>query len=498
MSRIHKLHIGDDGPGAMIAPRMYLSKRFAALPPRQKLIARAAFYGGLIALIALAVLAVAYLGQPIKRGQDAIAFVDELAATPEVQLLRDYIRIDTSTTTGSEVAGAEFLAEHLESAGLEVHIERMGNNRANLWAVLEGESPEAVVLHNHIDVSTPGDPEDWVFPPFDAVIDQAWLYGRGVFDMKSLAVAQLLTITEMAQSDERPQKSIVFLASGSEEVGSDLGSKWIVANHPQLTDRFSVVLTEGGVIEAVSHNDVKYWGIEFAQKWFATGWACSSSRRRLEQLREDLDQLSETNHDLRLTPEVAQFLGSYADSRGLQETQRILRDVGAALDHPHKFATLPPYLKSLFRDETATFDIHPNADGGYRLRFILHLLPGSDFEQVKAKLVPDWVTLGVPLSIEQPVLSGQASPVDSPTFQILVDSVHETYPDATVGSYLLAWSATDARFFRQAGIPAYGFSPFLIFATDTFRRDTLNERIDLLGYVNGVNLYKRAVQKLAG
>ena len=61
----------------------------------------------------------------------------------------------------------------------------------------------------------------------------------------------------------------------------------------------------------------------------------------------------------------------------------------------------------------------------------------------------------------------------------------------------LALAATDARFFRQAGIPAYGFSPFVIFSTDTFRKDLANERIGLPGYVMGVDLYREAVARLA-
>ena len=80
----------------------------------------------------------------------------------------------------------------------------------------------------------------------------------------------------------------------------------------------------------------------------------------------------------------------------------------------------------------------------------------------------------------------------------LISTVQERFPQATVGPYFLPWSATDARFFRQSDIPSFGFSPFLIFATDTFRRDTLNERIDIQGFVNGVELYDSAVRRLAG
>ena len=264
---------------------MYLSKRFAARPPRQKLLARLALYGGLAAAIALVVLGISYLGRPMKQGSDHIVNLEELKEDPSVKILQDYIRIDTSPTTGSELAGALFLAEHLEAAGLEVHLERFDGDKANLWAILEGESSEAIVLHNHIDVYQVPDPEAWDFPPFGGVIDRAWIYGRGAFDMKSVTVAQLQAITELTRQGHRPQKSIIFLASGSEESGSNLGTKWILANHPDLVDRASVVLTEGGVVEAISHDEIKFWGIEFGQKWFANGSVCSSSQARLEQVR---------------------------------------------------------------------------------------------------------------------------------------------------------------------------------------------------------------------
>ena len=58
-------------------------------------------------------------------------------------MLQEYVRIDTTPTTGSELAGARFLAERLEAAGLEAHIERLGERGANLWAILEGRRSEA-------------------------------------------------------------------------------------------------------------------------------------------------------------------------------------------------------------------------------------------------------------------------------------------------------------------------------------------------------------------
>lgn len=481
---------------AKISPAMYLSKKFAALSPRQKLLRRILLHGSMVALILGLIVAITLLKKAAPKTVDDTWEEVDYTTLPEVQLLQDYVRVDTSASTGSEIAGALFLADKLRAAGIEPHIERLGENKANLWAILEGDSPEALVLHNHIDVFDVADPEAWVHPPFDAVIDRAWIYGRGVFDMKSVTVAQLEALIELKNSGRRPAKSVIFLATGSEEVGSELGAQWVLAQHPELVERFWVVLTEGGVVEAVSHEEVKYWGIEFAQKHYAEAWACSSNRQRLEQMMVDIDDHTEANFQLRLTDEVLEFLSAYAASRDNLDFERILADTRRSLDHPTEFFSLPPYLRALYREDVATFRVEEDPEGGYLLRIFVHLLPGSDFEEVRARLLPEWITQGVTLTQRPPLGSDSGSPVDHPAFEILARLLEDHYPDTKVGPYFLAWSATDARFFRQAGVPSYGFSPFLIFTTDTLRKDTLNERLGLTGFVGGVDVYKQAVRRL--
>jgi acetylornithine deacetylase/succinyl-diaminopimelate desuccinylase-like protein len=475
---------------------MYLSKNFAALSSRQKLLRRVLLHGSMALLILGLIVAIVLLRKAALKSQDQSWTEVDFANLPEVQLLQDYVRVDTSVTTGSEIAGALFLAERLKKAGFEPHIERLGDEKANLWAVLEGESPEALVLHNHIDVFDPGDVDKWVHPPFAGVIDRAWIYGRGVFDMKSVTVAQLEALIELKKSGRRPAKSVIFLATGSEEIGSDLGAQWILAQHPELADRFWVVLTEGGVVEAITLEEVKYWGIEFAQKQFAETRACSSSRERLEQLVADVDYHRDSSFDLRETSEVQEFLSAYAASRDDEAFERILSDTRHTLEHPTDFARLPPYLKSLFRNEVATFEIEEDPEAGYCVRLVVHLLPGSDLEEERGRVLPDWITHGVTMTHWPAVGAGEGSPVDHPAIELLRELVESHFPETNVGPHFLVWSATDARFFRQAGIPAYGFSPFLIFTTDTLRRDTLNERLGLTGFVAGVELYKEAVRKL--
>ena len=69
------------------------------------------------------------------------------------------------------------------------------------------------------------------------------------------------------------------------------------------------------------------------------------------------------------------------------------------------------------------------------------------------------------------------------------EALHEAYPDAPRGPYFLPWTATDSRFFRRLGVPAYGFSPSCMMNTDTLQVDAANERFTLPAFVDGVELY---------
>ena len=192
-----------------------------AVPLRHRL----TLYGSLLGLVIGLIVITWYLSRSGVVESDQQWTDVDFEALPEVDLLRQYLRIDTSLTTGSELAGAQFLAAELDRIGLTPTIETFGDRHANLWAILEGETSDALVLHNHIDVFPVDDPLAWDFDPFGAEIDQAWLYGRGVFDMKSLAIVQLLAMKQIVESGQKPKKSIIFLATGSEEVGSELGTR---------------------------------------------------------------------------------------------------------------------------------------------------------------------------------------------------------------------------------------------------------------------------------
>ncbi len=253
-----------------------------------------------------------------------------------MRLLREYIAIDTSEPDANEIPGAEFLAAQLAAAGLEPHVERLADGRANVWAFVEGEDPQGdrarrvTSTSNRRRVRGAGSTRRSA-----ASIDGPWMYGRGIYDMKSLTIAQLLATIdvarEAAETGRKPKRSILFLATSGEETGSETGTRWILRAHPELVARMGVVLTEGGVVEATSADEVKYWGIEFAQKRFTEIVFCSADAAQARALREVLAEHDATDPVIPVSEPVALFLSHYGPTRGLGSFQAWLADPAATL-----------------------------------------------------------------------------------------------------------------------------------------------------------------------
>ncbi len=409
-----------------------------------------------------------------------------------VEIFRQYLAIDTSYPEGNEIPGAEFLARTLESEGITVHVERLGRRNANLWAILEGAEHQALVLHNHIDVEPAPQPETWRFPPFSGALDPPFIYGRGAFDMKSLAIAQLMSMLEMKRQGEPLQRSLIFLATGDEERASLMGTRRLIQQHPDLISRFYAVLTEGGSVEATDLTEVKYWGTEFGQKRFVDIWVCDGDQQRLQELRQELMQASAPPR----TPGrlVSSFLATYSGSRDNPELRRILNRPDQLANHP-EFATLPPYTQAMTRNEVVVFPVEVDPEGGFKMRLILHLLPDAEVEEAWEELMPasleafDYV-------LDIPHGPAVLTSFDHPVFQTIDKLMSERLPDVPHGPLFLPWVATDARFFRQQGVPSFGYSPFWIVSSDSQKMKGRNERMPVPPFLEGVERYVDLVGRL--
>lgn len=473
-----------------------------SLQRRRRNSARGALYLGLVLLGAILAGLYAWMRPTFSEFGMMIGWAKiQWEGRPEVELLREYVAIDTSMPpAGDPVAGARWVAEQLSGMGLDPVVERVGDE-ANVWAILEGQRREAVVLHHHIDVDPTPHPELWQKDPFGGEIDGPWIYGRGTFDMKSVAVAQLLAVRDLLAGGGRPELSVIVLATSGEETGSDLGMKWILRQHPELVERFAVVLTEGGAVEGRSADDLKYWGTEFLQKRLFRVSLCGP-REVLVGIPGELRRLGLLTTDPELVPEVERFLSTYAPTRDAEALRELLSEPRRLLRDPARFKMLTPYLKGFFQNQLVPQGLVERGGVG-ELRFNLLLLPREDPEAILDELLPRWMRHGLELRIADVSNggSGGGSSLDHWAFRTVDELMAERYPGVVHGPLVLPLTLTDARFLRAEGIPAYGFSPFVALTPQVYQLrefGTVNERLQLVGYSEGVELYAELLQRLAG
>lgn len=134
-------------------------------------------------------------------------------------LLKRLIRADSTPGKG-EAAAAEVVADRFERHGVECHVDRWDEKRANVTARVAGAGEQPALLFVcHLDVVAPGE-EAWAHPPFGAVEDDGTIYGRGTTDMKGGIAAVVAAICDLVDAKAKLKGDVLFAATAGEETDS--------------------------------------------------------------------------------------------------------------------------------------------------------------------------------------------------------------------------------------------------------------------------------------
>ena len=110
-----------------------------------------------------------------------------------------------------------------------------------------GKAPgDVAVMMAHYDV-VPVNEEAWDKPPFDAILEDGVLWGRGTLDTKVTFNGILSAANHLIAQGFRPEHDVYFAFSGGEEVNG-LGAPNIVAWFREQGIRPALVVDEGGAV----------------------------------------------------------------------------------------------------------------------------------------------------------------------------------------------------------------------------------------------------------
>jgi succinyl-diaminopimelate desuccinylase len=146
-----------------------------------------------------------------------------------IALAQSLIRCPSVTPADAGAIGV--LADALEKLGFTCHRlnsnERGGPAIANLYARLGDKAPN-FAFAGHTDVVPVGDAAAWGGDPFDGLVKDGRLYGRGAADMKGAIAAMVAGVSAFLGKNGKPAGSISLMVTGDEEGPSLNGTRSIL------------------------------------------------------------------------------------------------------------------------------------------------------------------------------------------------------------------------------------------------------------------------------
>lgn len=142
----------------------------------------------------------------------------------------ELVRIDTRNPPGRESAAVPALLELLGAIGCATEVFTSRSGRPSVLAGYGRVAPgrPTLLINGHVDV-VPVAESDWTVPPFEGVVRDGRLIGRGAADMKGGIAAAIEGLRACVDSGIDLGADIVFHLVADEETGGVHGTEELVA-----------------------------------------------------------------------------------------------------------------------------------------------------------------------------------------------------------------------------------------------------------------------------
>jgi putative selenium metabolism hydrolase len=128
-----------------------------------------------------------------------------------IDLARQLIRIQSYSSQEGPII--RFLEQKMIELGFDrVKIDAMGNLVGTM-----GEGSKSILFDAHVDTVEVPDEKDWEYPPFEGIVANGRLHGRGAVDMKSSVAASLYAAVSAKHAGKLEGKKVMVSCTVNEE-----------------------------------------------------------------------------------------------------------------------------------------------------------------------------------------------------------------------------------------------------------------------------------------
>lgn len=434
-------------------------------------------------------------------------------------LLRDLIRIDTTNPPGNEIEAAEYLAKTLEREKFDCEVVESKPGRGSLVTRLQGsEGKPSVLLLSHLDVVA-ANPKEWSVDPFEGVVKDGFVWGRGAFDMKSMTAIEIMALKLLRRRGKELKGDVVLAATADEEKGGEEGAGWLTRNHPEKI-KTDYVLNEGGGL-AVPVNGKNIFTVQTAEKGML--WLKISARgtpghgsipgaadNAIMRVNRIVSILGNHETSIVLIPTVAEYLSQITseDKGAFRGLRSILKNPSSADRVLDGFARKDKFFAEELRVKLKMTLAATMIKGGVKENIIAseceavfdcRILPGqttSEAMELIQKLLME-----VDLEKLEFETINASEPSESPLHTQLYDQIIEVLKDfdpaCSVAPDIIT-GGTDSRFLRKLGSVCYGFQPMLAdlpYGDIKERIHGIDEKISINNLVFGTSVLYDVIQR---
>jgi acetylornithine deacetylase/succinyl-diaminopimelate desuccinylase-like protein len=427
-----------------------------------------------------------------------------------VDLMRQYLRVNTSNPPGNEIEAARFCKTIFDREGIQNEIFEYKPGRANIIARLKGDgSKRPIILLSHMDVVT-ADPASWRVDPFSAEIIDGSIYGRGALDMKSEGLLHLMTMIILAREKPKLARDVIFIGTADEEV-NDEGSIWMIAQKADLFKPAEYLITEGGD-NLLEHEQVKYVGVDVAEKapfWLqlvATGQPGHGSRPIKDsapnRLVRAMSRIVAYETPIKVLPAVEKFFHDIAPLQAEPLRSRFA-DIRAALKDPafvqqitndreYNYMLRDTISLTMFAGSRQT-NVIPNAA---TCNIDVRLLPGEQPEEFLTELRRVIADPSIEIKQVNRFKPPNSAPIATELFDVITRVTKAHHPEALITTKMLS-GYTESQLYRQLGITAYGWAPIYTTPEENEGVHGNNERISVKNVREGTRELYEVVSQIA-
>lgn len=421
-----------------------------------------------------------------------------------LELLIEYVRIDTINPPGNEVRACEWLGRILEREGIEYQQYDAGNGRVTLVATLSGDGTRGgpLILLNHTDV-VPFEREFWTVDPMGGEVLNGYVWGRGTQDMKGMAIMELMTFLLHRRMDLTLTRDLTFMAVADEEAGGEYGVEFLDREHPELLE-CDFVINEGGngqtELFGAKQPIINIGVAEKSPLWLKLSTSGRPGHGSIphddnaaERLVRAVARIATWERDLIQAPEVMEYFlqlhrAGIMKDYPTEEALAVLADEDLRIKSVQTNTITLTTLNAGMKHNV----IPASADATLDCRLVPGYAPDRFISELRDVINDPRVEIETVFSSSTP-----ASPTDTELFKVMTGVLNEAIEDVTIVPSV-STGFTDSRVFRRRGIAAYGFVPILVAPEDRGGAHGNDERISLENLNLGTELLHATVRGICG